>query len=328
MVDRDKQGEADEDVNVDPLHVDLSLAEAVKRAGVRLDAFTLMDAAEDPAFAERVKLACEKVVDARGWAPSDPSLMLSQLAEDASVFVRSALEDCLATVQQARKLLSEARVRQTSGYLTRSEAVYLLSTHVPGWEGRQTQVADSIDRAAAEGVILYRHPVIRDVLHPTPDSVGGLYPWWQTDDGEAVIEIDRLNEWLHSIGFRDTLLQVPSGEAEPAQTGGGMAYTRPLATAEELIDAFGTAVGMDKSWFSNLSDRPGLKQARKVKGTGGQGRNYRPPLFCPREVMEWLTRPSRGLARPLSLTYGSQILQRKFPDAYAAYERERDGAID
>lgn len=91
-----------------------------------------------------------------------------------------------------------------------------------------------------------------------------------------------------------------------------------LAIRSQLVDAFGAFTGMDKTWFKNLNDLPGLKNARRATGTGGRGRSSE-PMFCPYEVMQWLLNPKRKKGRPLSQDKGWEILEKNFKKVY--YQR-------
>ena len=90
-----------------------------------------------------------------------------------------------------------------------------------------------------------------------------------------------------------------------------------LADPDELIAAFGRQTGMEKAWFSNLTDKPGLMRARRVEGMKGRG-GYQ-PLFCPLKVMEWLTTSRRKVGLSLPKSIGWQLLERHFPKVYAAH---------
>lgn len=105
----------------------------------------------------------------------------------------------------------------------------------------------------------------------------------------------------------------------PRQHAGEPIDHAKLATRQQLIDAFGRFTGMNASWFKRLKDMPQLQGARKVIGQGGRGRIVE-PLFCPFEVMKWLTDPHRrnlGHRQPLSQNKGWELLERNFPRAYA-----------
>lgn len=92
-----------------------------------------------------------------------------------------------------------------------------------------------------------------------------------------------------------------------------------LARRDELIAAFGTFTGMNASWFDNLRDRPGLQAACRVKGAGGK--NYIEPLFCPYQVMQWLTtKPRKGSRRrAMSQETGWRMLKVNFPKVHGTY---------
>jgi hypothetical protein len=60
-------------------------------------------------------------------------------------------------------------------------------------------------------------------------------------------------------------------------------------------------------------------KARKSAGQGGRG-HIMEPFFCPFEVMQWLISGNRKKnARPLSEEKGWELLERYFPNVYAAY---------
>ena len=87
-----------------------------------------------------------------------------------------------------------------------------------------------------------------------------------------------------------------------------------LATRAQLIAAFGVFTGMENSWFKNLKDTPKLKDARKVAGSGGRASTE--PLYCPFEVMRWLTDPKRKKGRRLMPDKGWQLLESHFLKVY------------
>ena len=90
-----------------------------------------------------------------------------------------------------------------------------------------------------------------------------------------------------------------------------------LATPDELIEAFGRFTGMSKAWFSNITDKPGLEQARRIKGVKGKGGHK--PLFCPLAVMQWLTDEKRKVGRSISEEKGWKLLESYFPRVHAAH---------
>lgn len=87
-----------------------------------------------------------------------------------------------------------------------------------------------------------------------------------------------------------------------------------LATPKRLIEVFGNFTGMDESWFDNLTNKPALLKARKVRGVSG--RRAEPAMFCPFEVMSWLIRGKRRTGRPISEAKGWELLERYFPNVY------------
>jgi hypothetical protein len=85
-----------------------------------------------------------------------------------------------------------------------------------------------------------------------------------------------------------------------------------LATREELLEAFGKATEIKKTWFSgNYS--PYLDSARVIKGK--PGKNGFPALYCPMMVMMWLVEHKKG--KKLSEKYAWNILEARFPNVFA-----------
>jgi hypothetical protein len=93
-----------------------------------------------------------------------------------------------------------------------------------------------------------------------------------------------------------------------------------LATRGQLITAFGPITRMDESWFGNLETPHPLYNARKLKGTGGH--NSVEPLFCPFEVMTWLTKSTRKKGRPISETTAWNLLKGNFPKVYKIHSKK------
>lgn len=89
-----------------------------------------------------------------------------------------------------------------------------------------------------------------------------------------------------------------------------------LATPTALIRAFGFCTGMDKSWFQKLEGP--LLAARKKEGTSG--RRSTPPMFCPYEVMIWLTSSTYKKGKKISINTGWQQLKKHFPRVYEQFE--------
>ena len=90
-----------------------------------------------------------------------------------------------------------------------------------------------------------------------------------------------------------------------------------LASREQLIAAFGSFVGMNATWFTNVKDTPALLAARKVAGQGGRG-HITEPRFCPFEVLQWLINPARRKGRMLSEHKGWELFEAHFPRSDAA----------
>lgn len=90
-----------------------------------------------------------------------------------------------------------------------------------------------------------------------------------------------------------------------------------LATPDQLIEAFGPATNMQKSWFDTPKDTPKLFSARKVSGRGGYGSNgAMEPLYCPYEVMHFLFKTKKKGASRLPKRRGWTILNHRFKAVY------------
>lgn len=116
-----------------------------------------------------------------------------------------------------------------------------------------------------------------------------------------------------------------SDDVEPAgASDAGSVDFSMLATRQQLIVAFGTFTNMDATWFHNLRDRPKLRDARRVTGTGG--RNRTEPLFCPYQVLKWLTtKPRMGDSRrTMGTTTGWRMLKAHFLKVYSAHSDDPD----
>jgi hypothetical protein len=117
---------------------------------------------------------------------------------------------------------------------------------------------------------------------------------------------------VHALAdeFKGKPQAVPVGEA-------GLTPWHLLATPTDLIDAFGKFTGMDKAWFNNVKDTPGLKAALHTAGQGG--RNGREPLYYVMPVMQWLADPKRRKGRPMGEAAGWRVLGHKFPKVHEEY---------
>lgn len=150
------------------------------------------------------------------------------------------------------------------------------------------------------------------------DSPAGWLAWAQSrgfkvHDG-FVIEVEALMCAQAEQTKPDPNPALAAAQAAPAEERIDLSV---LAEPDELIAAFGRFTGMDKSWFSNITDKPGLEQARRFKGVKGKGGHK--PLFCPLAVMHWLTNEKRKVGRPISVEKGWAILGSYFPRVHAAH---------
>lgn len=131
--------------------------------------------------------------------------------------------------------------------------------------------------------------------------------------GRLGVERKRLQDALASLGPANAESVAVSGKGERLDFS-------MLATREQLIAAFGNFTGMNATWFDNITDKPALLRARKVKGDGRRG-HVAQPLFCPFEVMLWLANPKRRnnpTRRKPSPEKAWELLEKNFPKVYAA----------
>lgn len=125
------------------------------------------------------------------------------------------------------------------------------------------------------------------------------------------LTVSAANEWLKSRGYLyEWTPSTAKKHVEQTQID-----FRKLATPEQLIKAFAASTGMKKDWFTGNHSAT-LKQARVVKGT--PGRNGMPALYCPMQVMIWLTTKPRGPKLPEKS--GWTLLEGHFPDVYKEHE--------
>lgn len=123
----------------------------------------------------------------------------------------------------------------------------------------------------------------------------------------SVVSIADLSAYVKDRGISVTV--QPLGRTQPTID------ISMLASRQELIDAFGAFTGMDASWFANLKDVPALLAARKVSGQGGRG-HIEEPLFCPFEVVQWLSSSRRRKGRAVSENKAWEIFEKHFPKVY------------
>jgi len=115
------------------------------------------------------------------------------------------------------------------------------------------------------------------------------------------------NDWLKSRNY----LYQWSPVLEPKTGQQAVIDFSKLATAEQLIRVFGTATGMNKTWFNgNYSKK--LDDSRVLKGVAGN--SPIPAYYCPMKVLMWLTSEKRG--ERLSNKNGWSLLERHFPKVY------------
>jgi hypothetical protein len=125
------------------------------------------------------------------------------------------------------------------------------------------------------------------------------------------LTVSAANAWLKSRGYLYEWAPTPvKTHAQQTQTD-----FRKLATPEQLIKAFSASTGMKKDWFTGNHSAI-LKQARVVKGTPGI--NGMPALYCPMQVMIWLTTKPRG--KKLPETNGWTLLEGHFPEVYKEHQ--------
>ena len=196
---------------------------------------------------------------------------------------------------------------------------------VEGW-------AEELRHAVSTGEIQARDPVTLLTLPTLPDDWEWLLSTadankfiaargmnWRFDEvarqlfteSEQAIQKRRFPPWAW-----ETKQPAPTQSAatpESAEPNWAM-----LATPEELCKGFGAFTGMNKKWFSNLSDKPALMKARFRPGSGG--RNKVTPLFYVYPVLEWLIDERRKVGTPMQKATGWRMLQQHFPKVYEAYE--------
>ena len=150
------------------------------------------------------------------------------------------------------------------------------------------------------------------------DEVAAIKDKWDAARGRAEDESVR---WLNAM-VGQIFEHENSTEAAIASTSPSSVDYKMLATPDQLIYAFGFVSGMDASWFRNLKDSPGLRNARKITGRGGRSGYGFHPLFCPYEVMRWLINPKRKKGIQMSEIQGWKRLRQHFEAVYNAHSIE------
>ena len=178
-----------------------------------------------------------------------------------------------------------------------------------------------LEQAAISGALRTRHPETLGVISPAVESADllgkRLNVSYTVPMKYRVVTVPDFAAYVADRGVAVVMEapeQTPQPQANAIDT--PIDYTM-LATRQRLIDAFGSFTGMDDSWFTNLKDTPKLKDARKVAGSGGKDSTE--PLFCPFEVMRWLTDSKQKKGKGLSPDKGWHLLQGHFPKVYNQY---------
>ena len=162
---------------------------------------------------------------------------------------------------------------------------------------------------------------LSDYAAQNPRSCRSLWAWYSAAR-EMKIKLDP-----EAVSFMEHVARHMESDSTPAAAPvvAASASNAPacdfsmLATREQLIEAFGRFTGMEASWFKNIKDTPALLSARKVAGQGGRG-HIAEPLFCPFEVMQWLTSHKRrkNKDRKLSAEKAWELLEKNFPKVHSA----------
>lgn len=244
--------------------------------------------------------------------------------------------------EQARQHFDSVKALQLknedAGYYTLHDAaIRLAQAHGNATEWWRSRMIDGW----LQGRLQLRDGSIRMPIHPPaqPTSPNELRAWkaaarfgpsgmhkmldplYLHPDSLDVVSVGDLDEWLKPMGYQFAVpIAEPTSPVEPAVD------FDMLAPPEQLITAFGKFTGMNASWFNNLRDRPSLLKARRMAGTGG--RNFTRPLFCPYQVMLWLTtKPRKGDSRiAISRETGMRMLKAHFLKVYSTYSiGEPDG---
>lgn len=246
---------------------------------------------------------------------------LASLPSDAEVIYRNGGGDTIGKAGEVARDMQRTISRRLGphgeriSWLDIAEALLEASGQRPEAVPKSSKDAlhDRVRQAVSSGALRVRHP---------ETDLSEVYADWpQPSDGCLVCSIDDVNEWLATDGVGYRLSELPT-QVLGAQDDAGLVGERvdygSLATREALVRVFGTHTRMNLDWFNNLSDSPGLKKACKVRGKGGKPGSQVEPMFCPYEVMLWLTDPKtkkQGLVR-MSEQTGWRLLKQSFKAAY------------
>jgi hypothetical protein len=178
----------------------------------------------------------------------------------------------------------------------------------------------AIERAVSTNTTLAEAAAI---VQSTPflaqDRAAKTAPRW-------LVGADAHQQWRHLIeqAVNDGELSLLNyGSKLPIKQAPAVIETTPtqwylLATPSDLIKVFGTITRMDKAWFNNAKDTPGLKAALHTAGVGGH--KGREPLYRIFEVMQWLINPKRRKGESMEVATGWRLLKNQFPSVYEEYQ--------
>lgn len=151
----------------------------------------------------------------------------------------------------------------------------------------------------------------------------GIGERFKEDDGSLdQLELSRIRDFCPDAAELLELLQLPVDcrAALLTESATAIDYSM-LADPDELVSAFGRLANIQRGMFTGKVQGP-LLRAKKVKGVSG--RKGAPPMFCPFEVMRWLTtepKQNSGRNRIPSVS-AARALRAGFPDVYEKYKEQ------
>jgi hypothetical protein len=246
---------------------------------------------------------------------------LLALAPETSIRIKYRLGlmsgEGIGTAMGYREEIEERMARQAEGLFTVDEAAQVLADSRDGKTGPKWE--EDMRNAHRAGVLAIRAADSQQPMRPyAPTDLKNIPSLWTVEQTSLnsvsdLVLVSDIDAWLaaQGVGYRFPRLAT-DGDATP-DTASSIDFAL-LASPEQLIKAFGAFTGMDKSWFSNITDKPKLLKARKHEGVGGK--NYAPPWFCPFEVMLWLVDKKRKVGRPMTREAGWRMLRQHWPNVY------------
>ena len=180
--------------------------------------------------------------------------------------------------------------------------------------GACVNLDEELPKAVAAGLLKVRDPLTHGP-HTFPHGFALQ---------SAVVKVSDLRAYLADRGMGVRFASAPLEEPVPtaALVAEPLEDHSSLATRKQLIAAFGTFTEMSMGWFGNLKNTPALLKARKVAVVGARGKT-REPLFCPREVMQWLIDPKRKKGRQFhNVDTPWRLLEKHFPASYEKHSKE------